>query len=215
MEFVVGDYLEIEVLEGFYRGEYTSRITSVSNDNLVVVTPKMGGIFLPFKEGQVLKVSIPKDDARYDCDATVISLKGTEDALLTLALFQTVKRQQRRLDVRLNIKIPVELLYFYREDTPVASLTVNSIDISAGGIKLEMPEQYPPHTKFKLAIHLLDEDVFTYAVVVRTGVIQKTEPGITGTYWVSLKFFNISESKQSKILKFIYRQQELRVKGLI
>ncbi len=215
MEFMAGGYLEIEVLDGFYRGEYTSRIITVNNDNLIVVTPKVGGVFLPFKEGQVIKVSIPKDDARYDYEAVVISLKGDENDILTITLSQTVNRQQRRLDVRLNIKIPVDLLYFYREDTPVASLTVNSIDISAGGIKLEMPEQYPPHSRFKLVIHLLDEDVFTNAVVIRTGILQKNEPGITGTYWASMKFFNISAGKQSKILKFIYRQQELRVKGLI
>ena len=215
MDFIVGDYLEIIISEGSYRGEYTSKIVSVSADNLVVSAPKMGDLLVPFSEGQLVKVSIPKDDARYDCEAKVISLKWIENGLLTLDVSNAIKRQQRRSEVRLAIKIPVDILYFYREGTPVASLTVNSIDLSGGGIRLEMPEAYPNHTKFKLTIHLPDEDINTYAVVVRSSIFNKSEPGYTFPFCVSLKFFNISEGKQSKIVKFIYRQQELRVKGLI
>ena len=215
MEFLVGDYLEIEVPEGFYRGEYSSRIVSVDGDYLVVAAPKMGGAIVPLAVNQIIKVSFPKEDARYSCDARVISLKGAEYGLLTAVLSGRMHRQQRRLNVRLVVKLPVELLYFYLDGVPVASLTVNSIDISAGGIKLEMPGNFPLHSKFKLAIHLPEEDVFAYAVVVRAGTIPKQELISVYPYWASMKFFNISENKQSKILKFIYRQQELRVKGLI
>lgn len=220
MEFLVGDYLEIEVLDGFYRGEYASQVVSVGDGYLGVAAPKMGGVFVPILYNQLIEVSIPKEDARYDFDAKVISLNvpgrdGNEVGFLTVMPLEKVKQRQRRSDVRLIIKMPVEILYFYRQGIPVAALTVNSIDISAGGIKLEIPEKYPPHHKFKLGIHLPEEDVFVSAVIVRTGTFPKSEPISVNPYWASMKFFNISENKQSKILKFIYRQQELRVKGLI
>jgi c-di-GMP-binding flagellar brake protein YcgR len=220
MEFLVGDYLEIEILEGFYRGEYSSRIVSSGDDTLVVTAPKMSGILVPLQNNQIIEVSFPRENARYDYDAKVVSLNsslrgGNEYGLLTITVSEKPKRQQRRSDVRLVIKMPIELLYFYRQDVPVASFTVNSMDISAGGIRLEMPDNYPLHTKFKLAVHLPEDDVFVYAVIVRTGTIPKSESLSANPYWASMKFFNISENKQSKILKFIYRQQELRVKGLI
>ncbi len=220
MKFLVGDYLEIEVLEGFYRGEYSSWIVSLGDNCLVVTAPKMGGVSIPLQNNQIIGVSFPREDARYDYDAKVISLNsstrgGNEYGLLTIMVPEKVKRQQRRSDVRLAIKLSVELLYFYRQDVPVASFTVNSMDISAGGVKLEMPDNYPLHTKFKLAVHLPEDDILVYAVVVRSGTIPKSEVVCANPYWASMKFFNISESKQSKILKFIYRQQELRVKGLI
>jgi c-di-GMP-binding flagellar brake protein YcgR len=220
MEFLVGDYFEIEIRDGFYRGEYSSRIVSCNDDLIVVTAPKMGGVLVPLQNNQTLEVSFPKENGRYDYDAKVISLNpnargGSEYGLLTLAISEKPKRQRRRSDVRLVIKLPIELLYFYRQDAPVASFTVNSIDISAGGVKCEMPDEYPLHTKFKLAIHLPEDEVFVYSIIVRTGTISKFEQISANPYWASMKFFNISESKQSKILKFIYRQQELRVKGLI
>lgn len=220
MEFLIGDYLEIEIPEGFYRGEYSSRIVSCGDDTLVVTAPKLGGVLVPLQNNQIIEVSFPRENARFDYDAKVISLdpnvRGAgEYGLLTIMLSERPKRQRRRSDVRLAIKLPIELLYFYRQEVPVASFTVNSIDISAGGVKLEMPDDYPLHTKFKLSVHLPEDDIFVYAVIVRTGTFSKSELISANPYWASMKFFNISESKQSKILKFIYRQQELRVKGLI
>lgn len=219
MDFLVGDYLEIEVLEGFYRGEYSSRIVSLDEGHFVVTAPKMGGVLVPLQD-QLIEVSFPREDARYEYDAKVISLNanargGNEYGLLTIMISEKLKRQRTRSDVRLVIKLPVELLYFYRQDVPVASFTVNSMDISAGGIKLEMPDNYPLHTKFKLAVHLPEDDVFVYAIIVRMGAIPKSEAISVNPYWASMKYFNISKSKQSKILKYIFRQQELRVKGLI
>ena len=79
-----------------------------------------------------------------------------------------------------------------------------------------MPEKFPLHTKLKLAIVLPDsEEMMAYADVVRIGTLTHPEPGSVNSSWASLKFINMSDNKKKKILKFIYKQQELRVKGLI
>lgn len=215
MEFNVGDYVEIEIPEGYFHGEYASRIVFLDEQRLVITTPRLGGAIVSLREGQVIHISVPKRDARYNFEAVVMDVDGSKPDLLTLKPDTTAIRKQRRSDVRLAVRLPVELLYFYRQGIPVASYTVYSIDLSAGGIKLEMPEDYPPQTKFKLAIHLPDEEIAVQARVVRSGILSNTDLGGNPSFWVSLKFFNISEAKQKKILKFIYKQQELRVKSLI
>lgn len=215
MEFKVGDYLEIAIPDGYFHGEYTSRIVLLDQQQLVITAPRMGGTIVSFRNGQIIRVSVPKQDARYNFEATVTAFDESKSDLVTLNIDSTAIRQQHRSDVRLTMRLPVELLYFYRQDTPVAAYTVYSIDLSAGGIKLEMPDDYPPHTHFKLAIHLPDEEITVRATVIRSGLLPTVDLGGNPSFWVSLKFLNISVTKQQKILKFIYKQQELRVKGLI
>ncbi len=216
MDFQVGDYVEIEVPEGYYRGEYPSRIVSVDSNRLLLVAPRLAGNPVPVKENSFLVINVCKTDARYVFNGKVLALNDKEFGHLTVAVPADIDRKQRRSDVRLSIRIPVELLYFYRNDAPVASYTLTSLDISAGGVRIETPEEFTLHTKLKLAILLPDnEEVTAYADVVRTGKLTHPEPGSTNNYWASLKFLNMSDNKKKKILKFIYKQQELRVKGLI
>ena len=214
MEFYPGDYLEIEIFDGFYRGEYSSLVVKQASEELVVNAPRLGGNIIPFKPGQQLKVSFPKKDARYNYESKVASLEDRGYGYLKLNLDKKTEKQQRREDVRLNIKIPVEILYFYRSGSPVAACTVTSFDLSAGGIRIEIPNDYPLYTKFKLALLLPEEEIQVNSVIVRTGPVERPEMSIN-SYWASLRFFNISDNKRKKILKFIYKQQELRVKGLI
>ncbi|HBE80490.1 MAG TPA: hypothetical protein DDW65_22305 [Firmicutes bacterium] len=216
MSFQIGDYVEIEISEGYYRGEYASRIVRVKDQSLVIVAPRLAGTIVPLKADTMLTIHICKEDARYVFNGKTLVIDEQEFGHLTIAVPENVDRRQRRSDVRLAIRIPVELLYFYRDNVPVASYTISSIDISAGGIRIETSEQFPLHTKIMLAIMLPDNDeVMAYADVVRDGRLAHPEPGSNNNWWTSLKFINMSDNKKKKILKFIYKQQELRVKGLI
>jgi c-di-GMP-binding flagellar brake protein YcgR len=219
MNLVPGSYLEIEVFEGFFRGEYTSRVIEVDGKKLRITIPRLGSTVVPLKEGQLIKVILPESDARYEFQAKVIDPNDAGMDLQTRELMveriSGISRHQRRSNVRLAIKLPVELLYFYRRGIPVASFTVYSIDLSAGGVRIEIPEEFPIYTHYRVAIILPEEEVHISAVLIRIGPLSKTEQGVPNSYWASLRFFNISETKQQKILKFIYKQQELRVKGLI
>jgi c-di-GMP-binding flagellar brake protein YcgR len=216
MSFQIGDYVEIEISDGYFRGEYPSRIVRALDRKLILVAPRLAGTLVPLKLGTLLVIHICKDDARYVFNARVVDLDENEFGHLTIIVPDNIDRRQRRFDVRLVIRIPVELLYFYRNGIPVASYTINSIDISAGGIRVEVPEKFSLHTKVKLSIRLPDnEEIMTHADVVRVGRLDHPEPGSQNSYWASLRFLNMSDNKKKKILKFIYKQQELRVKGLI
>ncbi len=216
MSFENGDYVEIEISDGYFRGEYPSRIVRVLDTKLNLETPRLAGTAIPLKLGASLTIHICKEEARYVFNGRVVDLAENDSKPLTVSIPATIERRDRS-DVRLAVRIPVELLYFYRNEIPVASYSINSVDISAGGIRIEAPEEYPLHTKLKLAIMLPDsnEEIMAYADVVRVGRLDHPEPGSPNNFWVSLRYLNMSDSKKKKILKFIYKQQELRVKGLI
>jgi c-di-GMP-binding flagellar brake protein YcgR len=216
MSFQIDDYVEIEIADGYYRGDYTSRIVRVMDHKLVIVAPRLAGTLVPLKVGSTLMIHVCKEDARYVFDGRVVGFEEQEFGHLVVAVPDNIDRKQRRLDVRLAIRIPVELLYFYRNEIPVASYTISSLDISAGGVRIETPEEFTLHTKLKLSVMLPeDQEIMTHADVVRTGRLTHPEPGTGNNYWASLRFLNMSDNKKKKILKFIYKQQELRVKGLI
>jgi c-di-GMP-binding flagellar brake protein YcgR len=216
MSFQIGDYVEIEISEGYYRGEYASRIVRVKDQSLVIVAPRLAGTIVPLKTNTTLTIHVCKEDARYVFEGKILTINEQEFGHLTIAVPESLDRRQRRSDVRLAMRIPVELLYFYRDGIPVASYTISSIDISAGGIRIETAAEFPLHSKIMLAIMLPDNDeIMAYADVVRVGRLTHSEPGSNNSCWASLKFINMSDNKKKKILKFIYKQQELRVKGLI
>jgi c-di-GMP-binding flagellar brake protein YcgR len=215
MSFEIGDYVEIEISEGYFRGEYPSRIVRVLDNKLILETPRLAGSIIPLKLGAILIIHICKEEARYVFDGRVVGLAENAPEQLTVSIPSNIERRSRS-DVRLTIRMPVELLYFYRNGIPVASYSISSVDISAGGIRIEVPEEYPLHTKLKLAIVFPDnEEVMAFADVVRVGRLAHPEPGSQNYFWASLRFLNMSDNKKKKILKFIYKQQELRVKGLI
>ncbi len=215
MSFKIGDYVEIEISDGYFRGEYPSRIVHVLDTKLILGTPCLAGNVIPLKLGVTLTIHVCKEDARYVFNGRVLERNENDPNHLTVSIPDNMERRNRS-DVRLAIRIPVELLYFYRDGVPVASYSISSVDISAGGIRIEVPEEYPLHTKLKLSIILPDnEEIMAFADVVRVGRLAHPEPGSQNYFWASLRFLNMSDNKKKKILKFIYKQQELRVKGLI
>jgi Predicted glycosyltransferase len=213
MDFQIGDYVEIEIEDGYYRGDYPSRIIAIMEHRLIILAPRLAGTLVPLKLGAVLIIHVCSNDTRYVFDGRIVELPNESDHLAIL-LPANIESKQNRRDVRLSIRVPVELLYFYRNGYPVASYTINSIDLSAGGIRIETPEEFKLHTKLKLSVMLPEnEEIMAMADVVRTGRL--SQPSITNRSWASLRFLNMSDSNKKKILKFIYKQQELRVKGLI
>ncbi|NLY76009.1 MAG: hypothetical protein GX075_12020 [Firmicutes bacterium] len=217
--FQIDDYLQIEIMSGKYQGVYNSRVINSEDNELLITAPRNDHGIIPVQKNDLLGVSVLKKDAMYEFQTRVIEPPTRDFAYLTIYIPHLIKRKQRRSDFRIAVNVPVEVLYFYRDGVPVAACTMNSVDLSAGGIKIETSEQFKPGEKYRIAIILPsedgDEEIYVEAEVVRSEVDPNPEPGKLGLYWTAFKFNDIAESKKQKILKFIYKQQELRLKGLI
>jgi c-di-GMP-binding flagellar brake protein YcgR len=217
--FQVDDYLQIEIASGKYQGVYSSRVINNEDNELIVTAPRNDHGTILLHKNDLLSVCVFKKDAIYEFQSRVISPATREFSYITIYIPHLIKRKQRRADFRITINVPVEVLYFYRNDVPVAACTMNSVDLSAGGVKIETSEEFKAGEKYQMIIVLPSEnqteEIFVEAEVVRSEREPNPEPGSANLYWTAFKFNDIAENKKQKILKFIYKQQELRLKGLI
>ena len=216
--FQVDDGIQIQITAGKYQGVYDSRIINNEDKELMIAAPRNDHGVIPLQKNDLLNICVIKKDALYEFQSRVISPASRDFAYLTIYIPHLIKRKQRRADFRININVPVEVLYFYRNGVPVAASTMDTVDLSAGGVKIETSEEFETGKIYQMIIILpVDngtEEVYVEAEVVRSEPESVSELG-TNKYWTSLKFKDIVESKKQKILKFIYKQQELRLKGLI
>lgn len=216
--FQVDDGIQIEIASGKYQGVYDSRIINSEDNELMIAAPRNEFGVIPLQKNDLLNICVLKKDALYEFQSRIISPASHDFAYLTIYIPHLIKRKQRRADVRININVPVEVLYFYRNGHPVAACTMDSVDLSAGGVKIETFEKFKTGQIYQMVIVLpLDngnEEIYVEAEVVRSEPDPDSGLGAT-KYWTSFKFKDIVESKKQKILKFIYKQQELRLKGLI
>lgn len=217
--FQIDDCLQIEISSGKYQGVYDSKVINSEDNELLITAPRNELGLVPVQKNDLLGICVFKKDAMYEFQTRVISAPSRDFAYLSIYIPHLIKRKQRRADFRITINVPVEMLYFYREDVPVAACTMNSVDISAGGIKIESSESFKPGMKYQMIIILPSSDekdeVYVEAEVIRSELDPNREPGSASLYWTSFRFNDIAEIKKQKILKFIYKQQELRLKGLI
>lgn len=220
--FQVDDYLQIEITSGKYQGVYNSRVINSEDNELIVEAPRNDNGPVPLQKNDLLNICVYKKDAMYEFQSKVISPAARDFAYITIYIPHLIKRKQRRSDFRIAIKLPVEVLYFYRDGVPVAACTMNSVDLSAGGVKIETSEEFKVGEKYQMALILPlgnsgneTEEIYVEAEVVRSERNSNLETGSVNLYRTAFKFNNLAESKKQKILKFIYKQQELRLKGLI
>jgi c-di-GMP-binding flagellar brake protein YcgR len=213
------DFLQIEITSGKYQGVYNSKVINSEDNELLITAPRNDQGLIPIQKNDLLNICVFKKDAMYEFQTRVISSPTREFAYLSIYIPHLIKRKQRRADFRITINVPVEVLYFYRDGVPVAACTMNSVDLSAGGIKIETDEQFKPGDKYQMALILPfdneEEEIYVEAEVVRSEPDPSADLGLRKIYLTAFRFNDIAENKKQKILKFIYKQQELRLKGLI
>lgn len=213
MNFNIGDTVLVEIPSETAHEVYTSRIVKIRGNDIALAMLRRNQKSIPLNYQEPLRFTIIKHDAVYEFTARITYL-GFSYFYVPVPV--TVIRKQRRYEVRVPAKFPVEVLYSYRDGIPVAAYLTHSMDLSAGGIKILTPVQYPPNTLLRLILNVPEyEEFYLAAVVIRTGRSERQEFGNPYPDWTALKFQQISEQQRKKIRKFIYRWQELRVKSLI
>lgn len=215
MIFKVGDRIELVVKSDPYKGEYASQILNLDQERLLIALPISQGHFVPVRPGSDILVRVLKKDAAYEFEATVLE-RVDEDSVnkgLLLPMPEKMFRAQRRGDVRVEVTVPIEILIY---DQPTAdqwrTIPGRTIDLSAGGARIETEEEFNGTFRFEIIIKLPGHEPMRLPCrYIRGGRVL----GLS-RYWTAVRFEPIKERDQRQILKFVFRkQQDLRAKGLI
>ncbi len=211
--------LNVETKDG--KKKFRSRIIKIYVSGFVITEPLYMGKPLELEPGWRIEGSVIKKDAVYTFVSIVLySEIINAKKYLIIAWPDEWGRIQRRSDVRLETRIPVEI---WSEEEVAGRKFVRLIeghtrDLSAGGAKIETKEKVK-NEQVSIILFLPNKKINLPAQVLRSGTFVSIDSKTRRTTllnWISLKFLAITEEEKQTILRFIFqKQQELRFKGLI
>ena len=214
MDFKYGDKIELFVKSDPYKGEYASQVLGMEQGDLLVALPVTKGHFVPIRPGSDLLVRVLKRDAAYEFESTVLERVYNEtNKGLLLRMPEKIIRSQRRGDVRIEVSLPIEILIWDQMDSnECRSIQGRTIDLSAGGARIETAEELTGEYPLAIIIKLPDHEPMSLSCrYIRGGRVLGFN-----RYWTAVRFDSIKEKEKRQILKFVFRkQQDLRAKGLI
>lgn len=185
-----------------------SQVMNVDSEFYYITPPVIKGFEYPIIIGQKADLTYYRDAGVFSF--TVAFLKKIREG--NLEFYQIVRlseplKTQRRAYYRLKYMINGSIRSLENE----TACDILILDISGGGIRATSPKSFYVSEKIECSLHLDNELVTVAATVVR--VLRMTDQH---KYELGIKFEDVSEQNQNKIIAFIFQKQgELRKKGLI
>ncbi|MFW5981746.1 MAG: flagellar brake protein [Halanaerobiaceae bacterium] len=211
----INDKVDIQVDSGPYQGKYLSKVAEIDNDTIKVTSPFIKGEVVPLRIGQVVKLYFTGDTAAFTFTAKVLDRQIDPVAILTLKKTSELKRIQRREYFRIEAK--KEVKYRIIEDPlnidgdESADLERSeTLDISGGGIKLLVDDDFPREGFVELYIDIPDiEEMPILGKVVN-------DYNLGDARAVGIRFLDIGHVIQEKIISWLFDyQRQLRKRGLL
>ncbi|MDR1588979.1 MAG: flagellar brake protein [Oscillospiraceae bacterium] len=238
-DIMPGDRVDIQFKNS---PEYRALVEDARDGGDIVVTsPTYRGAPVVFHKGQLIQLSFYRDNGKYSVDVRVVGFRTSNEVrLMRLQCVSDVTKVQRRgyyrLPVvlrtevrRLPISLPTELhrlpevlpllddVMSYEEavdaleEYAVDEENSTTRDISISGISVKSKTQFVVGDKLVIKVHLgwpnAKEPPISAVVEVRR---VEYDPA-TGTYNVGLEFSG-AFAKRDLITKYIYEQQQRRIK---
>lgn len=204
--------LELDVLEGVYKGKYRSQVEEMGEKILVIGAFYEQGEVVPLREGTKVKLTYWDELAAYSFEAVIMQRIAIPLPMFVLALPDSIARIQRRSYVRIPIAYPMTFRIVL-EDGVSDKYEGVMLDLSGGGVRFRFKTQI-----FMEQDSLLEANIFLPDEILQASlrVIRVDESENNSEYIVSGEFFNISERQRDQIVRFVFKiQRELRKKGLI
>ncbi|MFP4661024.1 MAG: flagellar brake protein [Halanaerobiales bacterium] len=214
-ELQVNKRIDILVEDGPYQGSYLSKVAEVNEDNFKVTSPFNKGEIVPLRTGQQVQVFCTGNSAAYTFFAKIQERQSRPIALLTLQRTSDIIRIQRREYFRIEVKRDVKYRII---DTQAVNMEedekkfykTQTIDISAGGVKLVADDRMPADGMIELYL-----DIPGLEKVALVGEIVNNYNLPDGRA-VGIEFRNINQNQQDIIIGWLFDyQRELRKKGLL
>ncbi len=215
----IGEKIEVVVQERLNADEKAcfSMLQDVpQDDELWITMPMLKGEPVVLSIGQRVRINFFRERGKFYFDAEVIDRERTDTVhLIRLKQVSPIHRLQRRNFYRLKINLPVgfQVIKEGSDQGEVNYLKAYTADISGGGMRLLTDEKLEPGQQLKCRIPLGEKDFLELK-----GLVVRVVPCVERNYKfeVGVKFVDILEVEQDRLIGFIFQQQRrLKAKGLI
>ncbi|WP_114458105.1 flagellar brake protein [Halanaerobium sp. DL-01] len=202
----INQKLEIEILTGLYKGKYLSKVADIKKGGILITGLYREGASLPVRINQDIEVYFTTERAAYKFKSRVKKRLKEPFPLLYIEKPENIIRIQRRDYFRLEVSGQITIYSQEEEKLMEARL----LDISGGGIKIEVDEHFDKGQKIKVELkNILKEKELISASVVRS---HKKDHK---SWELGIKFEDIEENLREEIIQWIFAyQRENRKKGL-
>jgi c-di-GMP-binding flagellar brake protein YcgR len=183
---------------------YSSKILEILAQSLLLSVPQRKSVFLRLQKNQKIRLSIPANKGLFLSTCLVREVRPEKPSTVEVELPQEVVLVERRRFQRLPSRMEV----FYSEirdrgrERGLVFQKAFSLDISGGGMRLELHRTFPQetllHLKFSLPIDGRNETFLLTGRIVRTLPVQE---GIAGQ--AGIEFVDISGLEQEAISRFV------------
>lgn len=204
----INDYLKIQRTIQISRDVsdeiwYISKIQNVDKKYFYVDIPYQKATPLILNKGEQVKVQMFLPSERIGFKSTVTGMHVDN-----IPLFILLKPEQyNRIQQRRFVRIPVMMDAFYAEvpieaDKTPRFVKTNTLDLSAGGLRIKVDKEYPSGTilllKFTLQAVRMEHEITVAGKVARTFKVDQA-----GTIHAAMEFTEITSRQQDLIMNFI------------
>lgn len=188
---------------GYEEDWYVSSVQDISNHDFCISVPTQGQSPLVLHNGDIVKISLVSEKmARIEFETKVIGWRYDNIPLYVLAL----PKDSKRIQLRNFVRIPVMLEVYFSEnvegDHQPAFTKCTSLDISGGGIRLLLRQEYPAGTRLNLRI-LIPLNNRTEEVEVVGRVVRSWPDKNVNLYQTAIQFTEISRKHEDLIVRFV------------
>lgn len=198
----------------------TKIVDIVGNHTISILWPKFDRFTIPFPTGTKIRImfkDIPKERL---CLIGIITSRIDENnqKLLHSKLFNTFDQDQRRLSLRLKVKVDV-LYRVCHSDVDHYKTTQDDSDykkaftkdISGGGLSLIVNEDIKEDSTIEVTVFLDKNDQrVAYCKIARKELVKTTDGE---RYELGLSFVKISDKDQDALIKYIFERQRDELKS--
>jgi c-di-GMP-binding flagellar brake protein YcgR len=202
--------LEVEIQSGTYQGEYLCKVADIIEPGIVITGLYREGAPLPVRLEQPIKVYYTTDRAAYGFKSKILRRSNKPIPVLLIEKPESAKRIQRRDYFRLEVSGSVDLYQKEAEAAEAQKIAEAALlDISGGGIKIELAENFRKDELFYIHLKNIMEQQ-----LIKSSIVRKTKVNAE-LYNYGLEFIDISEGLREEIIQWIFAyQRENRRRGL-
>jgi c-di-GMP-binding flagellar brake protein YcgR len=196
---------------------FDSRLEEVTSGELLISWPRKASLRMPLRELQALLISFSREQRIYEFEASVLDVINEPVPLVAIRATGALRSVQRRDDYRVRIGVPVELaprvvgLAGFKESRErIHRILGQTVNLSAGGFSIHLPNPIPIGTIFEIRMTLPGEPRQPVQI---TGRVVHCTPMVVApdaepvAYDLGFIFSRISETARQRVVKFVFAAQ--------